>query len=700
MYLSKLELRNWRTYADAVFKFDEPTARKSIVLVGAMNGHGKTSFLVSLYLGLFGRFGLRYCEGFGGADEEDLTSYRKAIGKYRRNASATDDPTVIDLTLTPTTADPSEEEEVRVVRRWHFNANNDPKPGPGFEEVDVYVGGRLQKPGNPEKDPLLLAHERVERNLFPAHVAPAFFFDGEQAQKLIENMGESGIKKAVEVMFGTKIIGELAEAIKQHIARARQGMGGRKKSSDSQTELDEKVKNRDELNAKIAKLQADHVKLEREKDEKENARTNLQEQLSRLGGVGSADAVAVQKKYVAIERDQAEAEKALTAAVKSLGAALAISRLTPSILNRLQSEATLESWEGLKQGTMENKDKVVAVALPEPPETDFLLGDLSAEVRQKVRERFIEALERIYNPQPVDCAREYLLGHVKGDARAKTLMRLSEAQTRGASGAGEAAKKLRDAREALDDVKARAERLENLPEATVEISEQLKLLNAENQEISRKLGFLDNEIRKLKADLKTLNERIVLLQAEIARLEPKQKRLVVAEQISSALEELQERLKPTTTERLEDHVTKHFLAIADERFRGGRIRLPTGGAPEIEQADGSRALLEMFSGFEKRSFGIAFSLALAEITRRRIPLVIDTPLGNADSEYRPRTLEALKNINLDQVIILTHDEEVTAKLAEGIRSATRQKFLVTFDGADRGSMVHPNLYFPFLNNES
>ena len=46
---------------------------------------------------------------------------------------------------------------------------------------------------------------------------PAFFFDGEQAQKLIENMGEAGIKKAVEVMFGTKVIGELAETIGNYL---------------------------------------------------------------------------------------------------------------------------------------------------------------------------------------------------------------------------------------------------------------------------------------------------------------------------------------------------------------------------------------------------------------------------------------------------------------------------------------------------
>ena len=105
-------------------------------------------------------------------------------------------------------------------------------------------------------------------------------------------------------------------------------------------------------------------------------------------------------------------------------------------------------------------------------------------------------------------------------------------------------------------------------------------------------------------------------------------RIAVAERVSRALEELQERLKPTTTVRLEEYVTKHFIAIADRRFRNGKIRLPAGGAPEIEMDGGDHALLEMLSGFEKRSFGIAFSLALAEITRRRIPLVIDTPIPN------------------------------------------------------------------------
>ena len=104
-------------------------------------------------------------------------------------------------------------------------------------------------------------------------------------------------------------------------------------------------------------------------------------------------------------------------------------------------------------------------------------------------------------------------------------------------------------------------------------------------------------------------------------------------------------------------------------------------------------LLETNSGFERRAFGIAFTLALAEITHRRVPLVIDTPLGNADSEYRPRTLKALADFDLDQIIILTHDKEVTPDLVEHIQGQISQKFLVEYQESENLSVVQPDCYF-------
>lgn len=691
MYLSKLHLQNWRTYREATFDFVEPTARRTVVLVGAMNGHGKTSFLMSLYLGLFGRFGLRHCEGFT-KEDPDVASYRQAIERYRRDVADPDEPTIVDITLAPTLND-AHEEEVRVVRRWFFTGNNKSKQGDAFEEVDVYVGGRLQRNTSLDKDPLVLAYERVERNLFPAHVAPAFFFDGEQAQKLIENTGEAGLKKAVEVMFGTKVIAEVADTIAQYLMRLRQNAGGKRRASERQDDLDLKVKLRDELNAKIAKLQSDHVRLEHEKDEKERERSNLQIQLAQMGGSGATDAAKLQGEYVRVEREVVDAEKALAEAVRTLGIALAMSRLSPAIASRLKAEELREAWEGLKRGTMDNKEKVLAFALPEPADADKLLGHLDPQVRTQVRNRFSDALEKIYNPPPPESATEYLLGHVKGEARSRVLAQLDQVQAGASAKAKTAAKRVRDARESMEDLKARMELIKNLPQQTTEIREKLDGLNTINQEISRKLGLIEGEVRKLKADLHTLNEDIGRIQEELARLGPEQKRIAVAERVGRALEALQEQLKPMTTERLEAIVTKHFRKIADKRFGHGMIRLPAGLPPEIEFENGQRLALEAFSGFEKRSFGIGFSLALAEIIRRRIPLVIDTPLGNADSEYRPRTLQALTDFDLDQVIVLTHDEEVTAKLVDRIRPSLLQTFLVEFQGRERGSIVHPDRYF-------
>jgi DNA sulfur modification protein DndD len=256
-----------------------------------------------------------------------------------------------------------------------------------------------------------------------------------------------------------------------------------------------------------------------------------------------------------------------------------------------------------------------------------------------------------------------------------------------------AAKRVRESREAMEEKKSRMDRIQNLPQQTKDIRERLDALNNTNQEISRRLGLLEAEVKKLKSDLHTLSEDIGRIQEELARLGPEQKRIAVAERVCRALEQLQEKLTPMTSARLEATVTKYFLQIADQRFRGGRVLLPRGAAPEFEWPDGRRQALETISGFEKRSFGIGFSLALAEITRRRIPLIIDTPLGNADSEYRPRTLQALTDFDLDQVIILTHDEEVTPRLVERINGSVLQKFLVQFQDRNRGSLVRANRYF-------
>lgn len=335
----------------------------------------------------------------------------------------------------------------------------------------------------------------------------------------------------------------------------------------------------------------------------------------------------------------------------------------------------------------------MAIAIPEPAESDPLLGNLSAKTRENVRARFAKALEAIYNPKDPGAADDYRLGHVRGEMRTRLLATLAATRSLGGEQIKGLARRLRAARDAYDEAKSRQDRLSHMPREAEEIRERLTRIQAQLDEAFSRIGQIENEVRKLKSDLHDLNAEIEREQNLLAQLEPEQRRIAVAESVNSALQELVERLKPTTMTRVEEAVTRHFTQIADERFRKARVTF-RDGEPKLIGADGEpESFIGTMSGFERRSFGLAFSLALAEITQRRIPLVIDTPLGNADSKYRLRTLKALTKFDSDQIIILTHDCEVTADLLAGIDREVGQKFLVDFDPATKESVVRPNCFF-------
>ena len=60
---------------------------------------------------------------------------------------------------------------------------------------------------------------------------------------------------------------------------------------------------------------------------------------------------------------------------------------------------------------------------------------------------------------------------------------------------------------------------------------------------------------------------------------------------------------------------------------------------------------------------------------------------------RARLLQALAEVELDQIIILPHDAEVPPAEVRKLGDAVRQTFLVRFDRATKVSHVHPGEYF-------
>lgn len=54
MWISRISLRNFKSYRNQTFEFPRPVDGRNLVLVGGVNGYGKTTLLEAVYVGLYG----------------------------------------------------------------------------------------------------------------------------------------------------------------------------------------------------------------------------------------------------------------------------------------------------------------------------------------------------------------------------------------------------------------------------------------------------------------------------------------------------------------------------------------------------------------------------------------------------------------------------------------------------------------------
>jgi DNA sulfur modification protein DndD len=147
MHLEKLTLTDWKLYGgEHTFDFPAPTRRKNVVLIGAKNGFGKTSFLEAIVFGLFGKEGVDLTARADSNGDEDrrLKSYRRFLeGAFNESAHASGRTVMrIELVL----VDPESGERVQIRRTWTFRHD-----GRYHEEhVEFFVGGKAKTPGRTE----------------------------------------------------------------------------------------------------------------------------------------------------------------------------------------------------------------------------------------------------------------------------------------------------------------------------------------------------------------------------------------------------------------------------------------------------------------------------------------------------------------------------------------------------------------------
>ena len=233
--------------------------------------------------------------------------------------------------------------------------------------------------------------------------------------------------------------------------------------------------------------------------------------------------------------------------------------------------------------------------------------------------------------------------------------------------------------EALDEVPetlgSKSNELERMVRELQDIEEQLGRA-PEEEDISpliEELNELIEEKESLKGDLKDIEEELSKLDTRISRLgnqidnkldrqgdkENISERADLAADVQNLLGEYREELAKEKLRNLEDALTERYLALSNKSDFYEGIEVDEDALNiKVKTKHGNYKPQSELSAGERQIFATALLWALAEISGRPLPFIVDTPLGRLDRAHRENLVENFFPEAAHQVLVFSTDTEI------------------------------------------
>ena len=640
MWIHKIELFNFKSYQHQAFEFPQPRAGRNIVLIGGMNGYGKTSILEALYLGLYGKEAV---EHLGRAGLKDDVGYRKFL---ERALHGTAIRTGRDSMWVKVQISQSVAESFEVTRKWFFSRSGD---WTGEDEVVIYevrdgIRGRAI--------PAERLPEILDKRFIPAHVAPFFFFDGEEVKKLADQSRGDQIKGGIEGLLGVVLLRKLKKRLEEFQANRSQGVSVMDEQkhremfeslSQHEREFEEAERKHRDIDVAVSTLKS--------------RRSDLLNRTMQLGAGGgdiasAADIVAQQKDA---ESDLKATEDALDDVVSSkLPFHLVAREVLEKLSTQVHKEIARENWDARKRNLEPEKAKFIGTfyATTEPP----LEPALTAEQAVALQARLNAAWESLFYPMPDGCA-ESIVHDYLGSKR-EVVLHAMDGLRMGAQDVLGLVAKREMLQKKIRDLVNRYTKIEGVDRdgTLAKLNAELTAVNSTLDQRQKDLGDVERQMQGLKGSID--QERAVYSREheKFVQANPVKSMVGRAERVCGLIGELIPQLYALKVEQLGAAMTSVYVKLAHKN-QVHRIDIDETGQTRILSREGDEIPFDKSAG-ENQVFATALLAGLANISGIDAPLVVDTPLGRLDSTHRANILRYWVSDKKRQVILLSQDKEI------------------------------------------
>ncbi len=642
------------------------SALHPLVVVSGQNGVGKSTLFQALTLALHGSLVLGDQVSRQAYNDFLLSRLHRRMGL---GVTVIADDARVELSFQYVQS--GQPQRIQVERRWQRSHDQ------VTETLKVYCDGQV--PDVAPED-----YQSWLNDLFPPGLAAVCFFDAEKLEALSH-------PEHYTVLLGLtlrRLLGlDLVERLQADLDRYLTLQGGGSKEDDKlRAEKQELESTRLTLETELGQLKEQTETLRAEEKRCADLLAVQERRLAAEGGSYAARRPAMLERLQTIELEI----EALSAQLRELCAELLPFALAPelcqSLSERLNRENALTSAPSaeLRQQLAELKNALAEDALWEG-------FRVSADKRQEFAARLLQRLRKT--------------GKTKKNARISVLHKLAEPERERLQGW------ITQARHALPQQTAfLGERLRALQIEQAQLDADLRRVPDEDalSPLHEEINRLQTELTQLRRQQTALNEqtgarqfqlndtgrKLERVREKLAAALSRQRQTQLAEQSRRALRTYHDTLLRQRITALETALVARFNIVCRKEHLIERVRInPELFTVELLGADGGVLDLSAFSAGERQLFALALLWALRQVSGRRLPLVIDTPLARLDDSHRQRLLHDFIPQVSDQVILLTTDAELDGRLLGQTEPWLARAYRLQFD-AERQETIATSLYSP------
>ncbi|MFC8620675.1 DNA sulfur modification protein DndD [Streptomyces anulatus] len=656
MLLRKITLEEFGAYRGKQSLDLTVKKNKPIILIGGLNGCGKTTLLDAIQLVLYGP--RARCSSRGNKSYE--TFLRESINRQH-------DPTRgASITLEFTVTVDAKEHYYKVDRSWHTS-------GKSLKEfltvqVDENYGDKGQATRRAQAELKYSRHlsegwaDHVE-DLLPLEVASLSFFDGEKIESLADpERAATVIESAVHSLLGVSTVEQLRTDL---LALQR-----RQKLSDEEQHLMDNIHAQEQELASVqeeldvaAQERADRAKTVRKA---ERDLDSLEDEFKKEGG-----GLFERRVELDAERKHTAGQLAdLRTSLVQLAAGPLPFLLMGTQLKELRKQAKHEhsaAEAGQVLDVLTERDEWLLKLLPE-----------------SARNEVMEKLDQDRAKRSKSTALKVNLG-LPHDALAQISV-LDEGLVRDKA---RAAQLLEQAAAASEEVDQLDRQLAGVPEQS-----KVKALQDARDEQIQKVARIQESIDRDDQRILELKRRRESVTAALERAhksfvqtkvkaEEVERIIKYSEKARSTLERFGEALLQRHINRLEVAVLQSFKELMRKQGLVHDLRIDTDKFT-LTLSDGEGEALDpgRLSAGERQLLAVSLLWGLMKVAGNRLPSVIDTPLGRLDSRHREHLVDRYFPHASEQVLLLSTDEEIDEYLLDRLKKSVAHTYTLVHDDSN------------------